>query len=116
MFSDTAMLAAMALAALLLLVAFPFADKRPPLTGRDKRGGVNLSSPMRLLARGSRATMERCAHGLDVLLVLFFRAYCAFVHSLYRMGAPAWLVNAPRCFVPDLLMSAAASAYRKRKG
>jgi hypothetical protein len=47
----------------------------------------------------------------DYLLASFFRAYCALVVFLCRIGAPPWLVDAVRPCFPDALMWAATHAH-----
>lgn len=116
MLSETAVFAVVLTLAGLTLFALPLppADSdSPPHGGRTRRGGVNRRKLLEFLVRGSRATVERCTPGIDALLLVFFRAYCGLCEFLFKLGAPAWVVNAPRCFIPDMLMRAAAKAYEK---
>jgi hypothetical protein len=46
-----------------------------------------------------------------VFVLGFFLAYCCVISFLFRAGAPAWLLNGVRLFVPDALMRAGARAY-----
>ncbi len=42
----------------------------------------------------------------------FFRAYCGLCGFLFRAGAPDWLVNSVRLFIPNALLRAGARAFQ----
>ena len=50
------------------------------------------------------------------LLRSFFTVYCGLCFLLYRLGAPAWLVNSVRLIVPGALLRACARAFHERNG
>ena len=47
----------------------------------------------------------------DYLLVACYERYAQFCGFLYRLGAPAWVVNLPGQLVPSVLLRACARAY-----
>lgn len=46
--------------------------------------------------------------------LLIFRLYVSACTSLYRVGAPSWLVNAPAFFVPAFVRQTGARVWLDR--
>lgn len=90
-------------------------DKRPPLKGRGKRGGVMLRTLLQCFARGSRASAALCTSVGDYLLLAIFRGNVALTHALYKSGAPAWLVNSAYSLIPSAIRRAGARIYLDKR-
>jgi len=64
---------------------------------------------------GGRTPRQRPEGIFHRLLRWFFVAFCWLTGILFHAGAPHWLINLLRWFVPDVLMRASARAWQSKQ-